>query len=203
MKLDATIFEGEFKDVVKEAYKLGYFAITDKEECGCYGLHCSTPNNAFYCLPMEAEDWIGTPEDYVSYIGKDNIIQEISYTIHDFVQEELNEKDPGEGCGYLLELRDLFSKKEDTHKVEIIDSLVNLFTPLESLEKMALTVEANDLEFSDGEIEIIIDRDITVNEYSESQEASMLRKKFGPSEIFDDISEVYELCNKHGWAYVG
>ena len=80
---------------------------------------------------------------------------------------------------------------------------IDFVNAIEALEKMALDVGTNDLEFSDGEIEINIDGDVTINECSESQGASMLRKEFGSTDIFDDISEVYELCNKHGWAYVG
>ena len=81
--------------------------------------------------------------------------------------------------------------------------VVGFVNPIYALEFEALRVEADGLEFSDGEIEINIDGDITVNEYSASQGASMLRKKFSSSEVFNDISEVYKLCDKHGWAYVG
>ena len=79
---------------------------------------------------------------------------------------------------------------------------VDFVNAIEALEKMALDVEANDLEFKDGEIEINIDGDVIVCEYAESQQASMTRKVFGSSDIFDDISEVCDLCDKHGWAYV-
>ena len=80
---------------------------------------------------------------------------------------------------------------------------IDFVNAIEALEKMVLDVEANELEFKDGEIEINIDGDVTVCEYAESQGASIIRKVFGSSDIFDDISEVYDLCDKHGWAYVG
>lgn len=75
---------------------------------------------------------------------------------------------------------------------------------IEELEKVALNIEANDIEFSDGEIEINIgDLTVTIFEYSESQQAAMPRKIFGPVRDFKNIDDIRKLCEKHSWYCVG
>ena len=83
------------------------------------------------------------------------------------------------------------------------EDVIGFDNPIYALEFEARKIEADGLEFSDGEIEINIDGDITINEYAESQGASMLRKVFGLSDIFKDTNDIRKLCDKRGWAYVG
>ncbi len=82
--------------------------------------------------------------------------------------------------------------------------VIGFADPIYALEFEAMRIEADGLEFSDGEIEINFDTEVTINEYSESQGASMLRKKFSNTVgIFKTLDDIRELCDKHGWAYVG
>ena len=74
------------------------------------------------------------------------------------------------------------------------------------LEQAALHIEANCLEFSDGEIEIELTDEnyIVINEYASSQEASMLRQIFGPKELFSDLNDVVKkVCDKNHWYHTG
>lgn len=87
--------------------------------------------------------------------------------------------------------------------LELGIDVVGFKNPVYALEYEALRIEADELEFSDGEIEINIGGDITINEYSESQGASMLRKKFSSVEIFKSLNDIRKRCDMHGWAYVG
>ena len=94
----------EFVVAVKDGFNTGYFKITDNENYGCFGLHCETPDNGFYCLPVEAESWEGTPKEYVEYEGFDNVCLDVANTILDMYSEELNEEDLGEGYYYIINL---------------------------------------------------------------------------------------------------
>lgn len=94
----------DFIDVVKEGFAKKYFCITDNDSYGCIGLHCETPDNGFYCLPVEAESWEGIPKEYVEYEGFDNVCLDVANTILDMYSEELNEEDLGEGYYYIINL---------------------------------------------------------------------------------------------------
>ncbi len=74
---------------------------------------------------------------------------------------------------------------------------------LNELEQVALFIETNELEFIDGEIEIQIDLSVSIYEYSNSQQAAMLRKMFGSARDFENLDDVRKLCEKHSWYCVG
>ena len=75
---------------------------------------------------------------------------------------------------------------------------------IDKLEQTALNIEANDMEFVDGEIEINIGNlTVTIYEYSPSQQAAMPRKIFGPVRDFENIDDIRKLCEKHNWYTVG
>ena len=113
----------KFSVAVKEAYKRGYFKIVDANgKYGCYGLSCQTPNNGFYCLPLDAESWEGTADEYVKFLGKENVYKCIADTICDMYQEEMNEQDLGEANLYLLDLKALLD--DDQHLSSIVDTIL-------------------------------------------------------------------------------
>ena len=74
---------------------------------------------------------------------------------------------------------------------------------IKELEQAALYIEANELEFTDGEIEIQIDLSVSICEYSESQQAAMVRKEFGSVRDFGNTDDIRKLCKKHSWYCVG
>ena len=95
----------EFLEVVKAGFDAGYFEITDADNnFGCDGLYCKTPDYGFYCLGEDAEGWEGTPEEYVKYVGTDNIYQSVASVILDMYEDELESKFTGEAYMYLLDL---------------------------------------------------------------------------------------------------
>ena len=95
----------EFLEVVKTGFEEGYFEITDADNnFGCNGLYCKTPDYGFYCLGEGAEDWEGTPKEYVEYVGTDNIYQSVASVILDMYEDELDSKFTGEAYMYLLDL---------------------------------------------------------------------------------------------------
>lgn len=94
----------DFISVVRKGFEKQFFKITDQSGYGCDGLHCETPDNGFYCLPLDAETWEGTPEEYVEYLGTENVYTSVADTILDMLQEEIREKDLGEGYLYILSL---------------------------------------------------------------------------------------------------
>ena len=97
----------DFVSVVRKGFEKKYFRITDTDNYGCMGLHCETPSNGFYCLPIDAETWEGTPEEYVKYLGIENVYTSVADTVLDMLQEEIWERDLGEGYLYVLELADV------------------------------------------------------------------------------------------------
>lgn len=75
---------------------------------------------------------------------------------------------------------------------------------VKQLEQATLEVEANDLEFTDGEIEIQMDDgNVVICEYAESQLTAMQRKVFAPVSDFANLDDIRKLCNKHSWYCVG
>ncbi len=74
---------------------------------------------------------------------------------------------------------------------------------MDEILKIIRHTEAYDFEFRDGEVEIQFNNDgnVVVAEYSESQQAAMLRKVIAPRDSFtdDEITQLHKLCNDKNW----
>lgn len=110
----------EFLEVVKTGFDAGYFEITDADNnFGCDGLYCKTPDYGFYCLGGEAEGWEGTPEEYIAYVGWDNIYQSVATVLLDMYEDELYNKSTGEVYMYLLDL-------DNISNAPVVDRLIDI-----------------------------------------------------------------------------
>ena len=76
------------KKAIEIAYKNKYFQISDKPEFGCIGIHCLTPNNAFY-FDSQADFIANSAQEYIKTQNENSIILKITETIFDMISDEL------------------------------------------------------------------------------------------------------------------
>ena len=76
---------------------------------------------------------------------------------------------------------------------------------IEEFEKLIRRIEASEFIYADGEVEINISDEITVNEYSEGHGASYLRGHlaFRDSLSSDMVEEIRKMCDRNSWYLVG
>lgn len=109
-------------DIVKFAYKEGYFKITDKSNYGCDGLHCETTGffkNGFYCFDNDEDYFKYFPKDYVKIKGDDYVCKSISDT-----WEEMIADFPEEIYSYLLDIKTIC---KDKGKIDIYQNTLDYY----------------------------------------------------------------------------
>ena len=104
-----------FLDAVKIAYNEGLFEIVygDFITYGCSGIVCQENGenkNQFYFGGFEAEDFDGTPQEFVKATGKFEICKMISDTLLHMINDDRMANDV---LGYMYDMKDCISKKYD------------------------------------------------------------------------------------------
>lgn len=124
-------------DAVRYAYNKGYFTVEDKDNYGCYGIHCETHgvnSNGFYCFSEYAEDF-ETANDYVNSVGDYGICQEITEQLKAFIEDDCY---PEESECYLLDMLSV-CKTEDN----IFDNVIGEW--IDKAEKMQKQDERDEI----------------------------------------------------------